>query len=65
MINSNNTISKGTIQVKNEEELVNAINNATEPTTITLNKDIKLTRSLDISANKNITLTSHVKRMKN
>ncbi|MDR0459988.1 MAG: hypothetical protein LBH62_00900, partial [Nitrososphaerota archaeon] len=44
-MNSNNLSStNSTIHVRNEKELTNAINNAptTKPTTIILNKDIKL-----------------------
>jgi len=44
--------------VNNEVELVNAVNNTLEPITIAFNNDIKLTGSLVISTNKNITLTS-------
>ena len=47
------------IVVSNETELRNAVNAATGPTTITLNADIFLTRSLIIPTNKNITLTSN------
>jgi len=52
-----------TIHVRNEKELTNAINNAptTKPTTIILNKDIKLKNPLLIPNNKNITLTSNTK----
>jgi hypothetical protein len=59
MMNSDDTIVDGTIHVRSEKELVNAVNNAIEPTIIALNKDIKLARSLVVSANKNITLTSN------
>ena len=59
MINSEDTILDGTIHVRSEKELRNAVDNALEPTIITLDKDIKLAKSLVISANKNITLTSN------
>jgi len=45
--------------VGNEVDLINAVNNAVEPTNIEFNNDIKLTQTLTISANKNITLTSN------
>ncbi|MCL2292639.1 MAG: hypothetical protein FWC30_06225, partial [Candidatus Bathyarchaeota archaeon] len=61
-MNSNNLSSTDdTIYVKNEKELTNTINNVIEPITITLNKDIKLTKPLVIPNNKNITLTSNNK----
>ncbi|MDR0492253.1 MAG: hypothetical protein LBH74_01240 [Nitrososphaerota archaeon] len=45
--------------VENEIELVNAVNNAIEPTIITLARDIILTGALIIPDNKDITLTSN------
>jgi hypothetical protein len=45
--------------VSTEVELVNIVNNATIPITITLNKDIILTKSFVIPDNKYITLTSN------
>ena len=47
--------------VSNETELKNAVNNAVGSTTIVLDKDIQLTATLIISANKDITLTSNSK----
>jgi hypothetical protein len=51
---------KETISVETEWELRTAVNNTPHntPTIITLNKDIALTQTLTIPANKNITLTS-------
>ena len=45
--------------VSNEMELRYAVNNAVEPTVITLDKDITLTEQLVIPVNKDITLTSN------
>lgn len=50
---------KVVVPVKTEAELRVAVSDATEPTTIMLSDDIALTGSLDISANKDITLTSN------
>ncbi|MCL2642401.1 MAG: hypothetical protein FWD52_02640 [Candidatus Bathyarchaeota archaeon] len=49
------------VHVKTETELRTAINNTppNTPTSIALNKNIKLTRTLTIPTNKNITLTSN------
>jgi hypothetical protein len=58
MMNSDDPILDGTIHVRSEKELINAINNAEEPAIITLNKDIKLTKPLIVSSNQDITLTS-------
>ncbi|MCL1976712.1 MAG: hypothetical protein FWG55_01175 [Candidatus Bathyarchaeota archaeon] len=44
--------------VGNEGELRNAVNNAKGPTIIELDNDIKLTETLNIATNKDITLTS-------
>jgi hypothetical protein len=44
--------------VSDEMELRNAVNNAVEPTVITLDNDITLTEQLVIPVNKDITLTS-------
>ena len=46
-------------RVSTEAELVKAVNDAADPTTIVLDKDIALTGSLSISANKVITLTDN------
>ena len=45
--------------VSNETELLDAVNNATEPTLIALDKYITLTQPLVIPTDKNITLTSN------
>jgi hypothetical protein len=42
-----------------EAELEEAVNDAVEPTVITLDSDIQLTEPLIIPTNKNITLTSN------
>ncbi|MDR0797769.1 MAG: hypothetical protein LBE70_03505 [Nitrososphaerota archaeon] len=47
------------IVVSNENELRNAINAAIEPTSIAIDNDITLTRTIVIPANKDITLTSN------
>jgi hypothetical protein len=46
--NTNNLSPDGTIHVKNEEELLNAINKVKKPTTIQINNDITLTKPLNI-----------------
>jgi hypothetical protein len=48
-----------TVEVSNEAELVDAVDNATGPVIIALNRDIRLTCSLVIPADKDITLTSN------
>jgi len=48
------------IHVKNEKELVDAINKAKKSTTIKLDNDITLTKPLTIPNKKNITLTSNI-----
>jgi hypothetical protein len=57
--NSNSPSPYGPIHVKNEKELINAINKATVHLTIKLDKDITLTKPLIISANKAISLESN------
>lgn len=62
---SNNSVSPlvsgapDKVVVSDETALLNAVNNAIEGQTITFDKDITITESLDIGANKNITLTSN------
>jgi hypothetical protein len=56
---SNSRSPYGTIHVKNEKELLNAINKATVHLTIKIDNDIILTKPLTIPNNKNITLTSN------
>jgi hypothetical protein len=61
-MNSDDISHDGVVYVKNEKELTNTINNIAEkPITIALNKDLKLSSPLVISADKNITLTSNTK----
>jgi hypothetical protein len=45
--------------VNSELELVNAVNNTIQPTIVALNNDIRLTKTLDIAAEKNITIVSN------
>jgi hypothetical protein len=59
MTNSNDPDPYGIVHVKNEKELVKAINKAKNPTTIQLDNDITLTKPLVISNNKEISLTSN------
>jgi len=59
MTNSNSSSpNDGVMHVKNEKELINAINKAKKATTITLDNDITLTTTLTISNGKKITLLS-------
>ena len=56
---SNGASLENVVHVKNEAELKNAVNNAVGSTIVALNKDIILTGSLNITNNKDITLTSN------